>query len=108
MTQADSQLIKWLRFPLTLGVVCLHCMGNVEIDWGALGTKDVPGLVKMTMSGCVLQIAVPVFFFISGFLFFQGVKALDKNNPQSLNLSISQSLNLSISQYFKKKLQRRW
>ena len=108
MTQADSQLIKWLRFPLTLGVVCLHCMGNVEIDWGALGTKDIPGLVKMTMSGCILQIAVPVFFFISGFLFFQGVKALDKNNPQSLNPSISQSLNLSISQYFRKKLQRRW
>jgi hypothetical protein len=54
MTQADSQLIKWLRFPLTLGVVCLHCMGNVEIDWGALGTKDIPGLVKMTMSGCII------------------------------------------------------
>lgn len=77
MNKVDSAIITWLRFPLTFAVVAQHCMGTALIDWNSLGTKDIPGLVKTLISGCAVQVAVPAFFFISGFLFFQGVTRMD-------------------------------
>lgn len=79
MNNTESQLISRLRFPMTLAVVAQHCMGTALIEWETLGTKDIPGLVKTLVSGCAVQVAVPVFFFISGFLFFQGVTKMNRD-----------------------------
>lgn len=83
MNNTESQLISRLRFPMTLAVVAQHCMGTALIDWNTLGTKDIPGLVKTLVSGCAVQVAVPVFFFISGFLFFQGVTKMNRDSYRS-------------------------
>ena len=79
MNNTESQLISRLRFPMTLAVVAQHCMGTALIEWETLDTKDIPGLVKTLVSGCAVQVAVPVFFFISGFLFFQGVTKMNRD-----------------------------
>lgn len=60
-----SQTISWLRFPLIVGVVILHIDMSYESE-----ANSVYGLFKYFLFDCVSSIAVPLFFFISGFLFF--------------------------------------
>ena len=96
MNRNESLLISRLRFPMTLAVVAQHCMGAALIAWDTLGTKDIPGLVKTLISGCAVQVAVPVFFFISGFLFFQGVT---KMNTESYFRKISRRWHSLIIPY---------
>lgn len=79
MNLTDSQTIKFLRFPLTFIVVMQHSMGtiNTDISWQQLSGMDLYMLFKYLISGCFALMAVPVFFFISGYLFFNKVTALD-------------------------------
>ena len=79
MTELDSKTIKALRFPLTFLVVLLHCMGRDQgmIHWDELTVNDFPLIVKYMLSGTLCQLAVPTFFFISGYLFFQKLSHWD-------------------------------
>lgn len=75
----NSKIISFLRFPLTFLVVIIHSRGEVThvSDWLHLTMTDVCSLVKVFLSDGVAQIAVPTFFFISGYLFFYQLEKFD-------------------------------
>jgi fucose 4-O-acetylase-like acetyltransferase len=79
VTTQDSQIIRNLRFPLTFVVVMQHSMGKVwtDMDWQALSGLDLYCLFKYLCSGCLALIAVPTFFFISGYLFYANISRMD-------------------------------
>lgn len=79
MDKANSQLIAFLRFPLTFLVVVIHCRGTLEpiADWSHLNAADFYHIVKVLFSDGIAQIGVPSFFFISGYLFFHNITKLD-------------------------------
>lgn len=72
MDKQISQSIDFLRFPLACGVVVLHLMGSYT-NWTPYEFKDFCRFTlydHLSVSTNILfQIAVPVFFFISGYLF---------------------------------------
>lgn len=67
MSDLQSRTISVLRFPLILGVIFIH----------SLPGGGVPDFLGALLSEEMTQIAVPTFFFISGFLFFYGTDSLD-------------------------------
>ncbi len=60
-----SRTISWLRFPMIAGVVLLHV--DIPIDESA---NLLFGLFKYILVYGLSNLAVPLFFMISGFLFF--------------------------------------
>ena len=64
-TQLLSSTITALRFPLIVGVVLLH----VEIPCDA-SSYPFSAAVRYLLYNGLANLAVPLFFFISGFLFF--------------------------------------
>jgi len=72
--QLLSKTIDFLRFPLIVGVVFIHTdFSNIIIQ----GSKQVDlrqfavfAQVFLLFSKLVFEVCVPLFFFISGFLFF--------------------------------------
>ena len=75
MNNKDSEIIKDIRFPLTFIVVMQHCMGSVyyDFEWTNLSGSDIYNIIKILLSGSFAAIAVPAFFLISGFLFFNKI-----------------------------------
>ena len=68
MDALTSRVVSFLRFPLILAVIFIHC--NLLVKNPELETMPVfYFLVYITMK--LVCIAVPLFFFISGFLFFK-------------------------------------
>lgn len=81
MTQASidphsSQRLALLRFPLIVGVVFIHAYATkVQTAGETVGVGDVHPLVSFLIEALSQEIArsaVPVFFLISGLLFFHG------------------------------------
>lgn len=72
-----SKTISYLRFPLTVGVVFIHNrMTTVNIQGEEMNYGDLwPWLsyIITFFSYVVSAVSVPLFFFISGFLFFYKV-----------------------------------
>lgn len=74
--QLSSETIEYLRFPLAIGVVFIHCLGGplVVNDGGAflssLPQIDIYDYIRICFTQVLPHIAVPVFFLISGYLFF--------------------------------------
>ena len=69
------QVISFLRFPLIVAVVFIHSnSGNVVFN-GLLATTNINFFVyeevRYYISEIVARIAVPTFYFISGFLFWE-------------------------------------
>ena len=68
MDALTSRVVSFLRFPLIIAVIFIHC--NLLVKNPELETRSVfYFLVYITMK--LVCIAVPLFFFISGFLFFK-------------------------------------
>lgn len=67
--------ISNLRFPLIVGVVFDHA--SVVMPAILRGGENLPSLL-FCMLQTVLKISVPVFFIISGFLFFKGVESFGR------------------------------
>ncbi len=68
----QSQTIDWLRFPLAVSVVILH--HSASLFPTATGTLNF--LCVLFQEG-LCRIAVPCFFLISGFLFFNKLQLWD-------------------------------
>ena len=75
------QVFDQLRFPLIILVVYIHSnMHPVNyhgIDFNTLTASDSFDLCRLSLGTLLSQIAVPVFFFISGFLFFYKMQGWD-------------------------------
>ena len=83
MEKTDSEVINFVRFPLAVMVVMLHSYVAVQgfhisqVDYAHLTGTDIYSLVCITFSHVLTQVAVPMFFFISGYLFFLGFQKWD-------------------------------
>ena len=73
-SELQSKTIDFLRFPLIVGVVLIHSLlGSVSIQGQQMmagGDFSLYSNVSYLFSGIIARIAVPLFFFFSGFLFF--------------------------------------
>lgn len=68
-----SKTINYMRFPLMVGVVFIHNkMGEIDIQGSKVSYDAWPWLsfIMDFFSSVLPAISVPLFFFISGFLFF--------------------------------------
>ena len=78
----QSQVIDFIRFPLIVGVVFIHNRAsNITLFGQNIGTDSYLPVFEhcSTMFSNVLgRIAVPLFFFMSGFLFFLNISKFDK------------------------------
>lgn len=69
-----SDTIRFLRFPLIVGVVLIH--SQIPGEWMERVTENpwvdfpVYSTVSYLFASIIARTAVPLFFFISGFLFF--------------------------------------
>lgn len=69
----DSARLTALRFPLIVAVVLIHANNDrIGLPAPPGGAERFVHLVRMTLSDELAAVAVPLFFFISGFLFFVG------------------------------------
>lgn len=73
-TQVQFSTITLLRFPMIVGVVLLHCY---NADPHIQNTYPVFSVVQYIFSVLIASTAVPLFFFISGFLFFNSIGRWD-------------------------------
>jgi fucose 4-O-acetylase-like acetyltransferase len=80
----QSNVITFLRFPLIVGVVFIH---NTSIEV-LLPGAEFGTIIERTpiFAGCsalfsqiLARVAVPLFFFISGFLFFRNIENFTKS-----------------------------
>ena len=72
--ELQSQVIDFLRFPLAVGVVVIHASAD-ELVMNGVNVLDPESLpvydnLSYLLARVFAAIAVPLFFFISGFLFF--------------------------------------
>ena len=76
MSNTNSQIISFLRFPLTFLVVAIHSRGEIGQvpDLMHITARNLYDMVKVLGSDVIAQVAVPSFFFISGYLFFANVE----------------------------------
>ena len=70
-----SDVISLLRFPLAVFVVFIHVEG-AYFHFENLSTPTY--LITHFFSNIVCKVAVPTFYFISGYLFFLNIKDLNK------------------------------
>ena len=60
----QSSVIEWLRFAMACMVVLLHAAGKGELG------HDTFSYIRILLAHGICRVAVPVFFIISGYLFF--------------------------------------
>ena len=65
----DSQTISFLRFPLIIGVVFLHT--DLRVSCPDVRHLTVFGEFMALFNDFICGISVPLFFFISGYLFYK-------------------------------------
>lgn len=69
LSDSTSQKISLLRFPLIAGVVFIHNYKFTIDDHGWTGA--LANFIRSFVSNGIARISVPMFFLISGYLFFQ-------------------------------------
>ena len=74
----DSQALNLLRFPLAIVIIAIHIFSDMPTGYN---TSDFPIFSAVTsFLRAFLQFqSVPIYFFISGFVFFLGLKTWDTN-----------------------------
>lgn len=114
MGRLTSSTIKTLRFPLAVFVVYLHTYpispdaDLSAIDWASFSASDFYDVLRVTISRVLTCCAVPIFFFISGWLFFQKLEEWDtevwqrkmNNRVRTLLIPYFAWVTLSIIQTF--------
>jgi len=72
-------IINQLRLPLIVLVTYAHSYNEVAEGYSVLGSGwDSYEVLKLVMSQTLVKVAMPMFFFISGYLFFANVEKWDK------------------------------
>ena len=98
MTNLLSQKIKEVSFFSMIMVVVLHCY-NLDAKVGGLiieQPKDFNWFIQTFISYGVTRIAVPLFFLISGYLFFLGFK----NSKNEITNKVKKRIRTLVVPYF--------
>ena len=66
-----SQRITWIKSILCVLVIYVHCRNT---DWFQVGTAPTIAAAEELICDIFAKIAVPGFFFFSGYLFFRGYR----------------------------------
>lgn len=78
-----NKVFDWLRFPLIVGVVFIHCFGKPfdyeALDFTQLSGMDCYNLFRVSISRVLTHVCVPTFYLISGYLFFVGLEKWNNN-----------------------------
>lgn len=82
MKSEISDVISFLRFPLAVMVVFIHSSGYGECDIQginvvSLGGNNIYDILRVLVSETICLVAVPAFFLISGYLFYQKLQIWD-------------------------------
>jgi surface polysaccharide O-acyltransferase-like enzyme len=84
----SSLRLNLLRFPAIIGVVYVHAYGTtVSYAGGTLGQAETNGLtefIRNLLSQGLARIAVPLFFLMSGYLFFANFRWSKKTYAEKL------------------------
>ena len=75
MQTIDSRIISFLRFPMIVGIVLIH--SGLEVK-DLVSSPIYDYLVVKGIVGTLTRVCVPLFFLISGYLFFCNTKRFDK------------------------------
>ena len=77
---SQYDVIRQVRFPMIVLVTFAHSYGHVAEDFNLL-TSDwsTYDFLKLLVSQTLVKVAVPVFFIMSGYLFFSNVKEWNFN-----------------------------
>ena len=84
----DSTTIRRLRLPLAVCIVLIHLhmqVDGTQIGWGSLTSMDAWRLFACVTINELAAIAVPLFFMISGFLFFNSPSPRDNGQLSIVN-----------------------
>lgn len=72
---SQYDIIRQLRFPMIVLVTYAHSYGHVAEDFSLLSSDwNTYEFLKLLISQTLVKVAVPVFFIMSGYLFFSNVK----------------------------------
>lgn len=71
---SQFDVISQLRFPLIVLVTFAHSYSGVSGDYSLLADWNTYEFLKLLVSQTLVKVAVPVFYIISGYLFFVNVK----------------------------------
>lgn len=79
LSSRTSQIIELYRFPLAVLVVLIHYTGVGGMVFSSTNLCEVTGydaysFIRILFSRVISQVAVPVFFLMSGYLFLQGLR----------------------------------
>lgn len=76
----QSRTIEYLRFVCAFSVVMIHSFGPpMDGSRTATYTNGIYDTIRIIFSQGLCRVAVPMFFFISGFLFFKKLVVWDKS-----------------------------
>ena len=72
---SQYDVIRELRFPMIVLVTYAHSYGNVADGFSLLASDwNTYEFLKLLISQILVKVAVPVFFIMSGYLFFVNIK----------------------------------
>lgn len=71
-----SAAIKVMRFPMLLLIVLIHCNLTYR-SVGAPGNHEIADVIMTFFSECLCRGCVPLYFAISGYLFFCNIDTFD-------------------------------
>ena len=78
LDKSSSERLDIIRFPLIVGVIFIHAYGSsVNLKNSNTGIDQVGFITKFIqdfISDGLARISVPLFFLMSGYLFFLGFK----------------------------------
>ena len=83
-----SQSLDLLRFPLAVVVLIIHTFdyGGPTVQGTSVAVDGLPFFLEIThfIDGFLRRQSVPIYFFISGYVFFLGVKLTKEKYAQKL------------------------
>ncbi len=83
-----SQSLDLLRFPLAVAVLIIHTFNSegLTIQGVNISFDEMPFFQELNyfIDGFLREKSVPIFYFISGYVFFLGVKLTKENYAQKL------------------------
>ena len=72
---SQYEIIRQLRFPMIVLVTFAHSYGGVANDYSLFASDwNMYEFLKLLISQTLVKVAVPVFYIMSGYLFFRGLE----------------------------------